>query len=185
MILKEGLAMTKATMSRERKQSLRKLAKLMNTRHRRPWPVTSPLLACFDVAVNQQEVDFLLRFGIEPHNYSEAQALSGQSKDTFKAFFDKLIHKGFICKEHESGKEPEYLLAGIAFGWFEVIFADGKRTAEQKKLAVRGKELLESYQKFNIFPFRNLMNFKEKKLKPSQSVIAFRGESKLSILLLK
>jgi hypothetical protein len=63
-----------------------------------------------------------------------------------------LIHKGFICKEHESGKEPEYLLAGIAFGWFEVIFADGKRTAEQKKLAVRGKELLESYQKFNIFP---------------------------------
>ncbi|MGD9053135.1 MAG: hypothetical protein PVG17_14870, partial [Desulfobacterales bacterium] len=66
--------MTKATMSRERKQSLRKLAKLMNTRHRRPWPVTSPLLACFDVAVNQQEVDFLLRFGIEPHNYSEAEA---------------------------------------------------------------------------------------------------------------
>jgi NAD-dependent dihydropyrimidine dehydrogenase PreA subunit len=178
MILKEELAMTKAIMSRKRKQSLRKLAKLMNTRHRRPWPVTSPLLACFDVAVNQQEVDFLLRFGIEPHNYSEAEALSSQSKDTFKAFFDKLIHKGFICKEHESGKEPEYLLAGIAFGWFEVIFADGKRTAEQKKLAVRGKELLESYQKFNIFPLRNLMNFKEKKLKPSQSVIAFRDESK-------
>lgn len=88
--------MSRAKMSKEQEQSLRQLAKLMNTRHRLPFPITKPLLECFDAAITPEEVAFLLRMGTEQQTYDQVASLSDLPEEEFRAFFEAQMRKGLI-----------------------------------------------------------------------------------------
>ena len=124
--------MSRVQMSKEREQSLRQLAKLMNTRHRLKFPITRPLLECFDVAVTPEAAQFLLRMGTEQHTYEEAASMSDLGEDAFRAFFDAQVRKGLLWPAVGVDGKERYYVPGIMVGWFEVFLSDGQETAEQR-----------------------------------------------------
>lgn len=162
--------MANKTMPPERKQRLRQLAALMNTRHRSPFPITPPLLDCFDVAVTNEETELLLRLGPNAHSYAEAASLSGMPEDRFGMVFDALLRKGFIWTRLDGGGE-KFFLAGIMLGWFEIYLASGDETAEKREFARRLDALFKSWGKMNIFALRGLLNSRARRSRPQQSIL--------------
>jgi ferredoxin len=163
--------MSRVKMSKEREQSLRQLAKLMNTRHRLKFPITRPLLECFDVAVTPEAAHFLLRMGLEQHTYEEAASMSDLGEDAFRAFFDAQVRKGLLWPAVGVDGKERYYVPGIMVGWFEVFLSDGQETAEKQEFSKRLDRLFKSWGKMNFFPLRNLMNRRLRRYTtPSQSI---------------
>ncbi len=162
--------MSSTKMPHERKERLRQLAALMNERHRSPFPITQPLLDCFDAAVSDEEAELLLRLGPEPHSYSQALALGGIPEDRFEKLFDALRRKGFLWPRWDGDCE-KYFLAGIMLGWFEFYLAGGEETVEKHEFARRLDVLFRSWGKMNFFPIRGLLNSRARRSRPQQSIL--------------
>lgn len=161
------------TVSPERKRSLRQLVKLMNQRHAMPFPISKPLLDCFELVVTPEEADFLLRMGLESKTYEQAASLSDLSEETFRPFFTTLLKKGLVAPQLSASSEELFLVNGIMVGWFEMQLADGQETPEKKEFARRVEALFQSWRKMNFFPLRNYVNYKFRKVsKPHHSIAA-------------
>ena len=156
----------------DRARSLRKLAELMNTRHKRPFPVTDPLLRCFDVALTPEETEFLIKLGTGPCTLDTAASLSALPADRFRAFFEGLVRKGFLWPQGTRDEREAFALAGIMLGWFEIYLSDGAETPEKREFARRLDDLFKSYKKMNTFPLRNLLNYKARRTEPHQSIVS-------------
>jgi len=167
--------MAKSKMHPDRQKSLRRLAELMNTRHRLPFPVSQPLLDCFDIAVLQEEAELLISLGTKTFTRREALVSSTLPADRFDPLFDNCVRKGFLWPQASSGGTQRYALAGIMLGWFEVFLSDGKETPEQHEFARRLDRLFKSWGKMNVFPFRSLLNYRVRRSRPQQSIFATRG----------
>ncbi len=161
----------------QRQKDLRKLAEMMNSRHRNALPITQPLLDCFDAAVAPVELQYLLSFGTETRTFSQAAQLAGRREDEFRPFFTSLLKKGFLLPQ--GGDQGErYSLNGIMLGWFEFYLCDGQETPEQREFARRLDKLFKSWGSYNVFPLRNLLNFRFKRRSvPFVSVAAATGAS--------
>jgi len=164
--------MTETARPAEREQNLRKLAQMMNSRHRFPFPISKELVDCFDVALTSDEVEFLLRVGTEPLTRPELLARSGLREDLAEGLFEQLVKKGLLWSRAAGDKGEVFLLAGIMLGWFEVYLSDGQETPEKKEFAVRLDRLFRSFGKMNSFLMRALVNYKMRSLKPAQSIVA-------------
>jgi ferredoxin len=144
----------------------------MNTRHKNPFPASEPLLKCFDIALTDEEIDFLIRLGTEPCTYEKAASLSPLSEDAFDTFFETLIRKGVLWPQ-ETGEGPElYTLSGIMLGWFEVYLSDGEETPEKREFARSLDDLLKSFGRVNSFPWKILFNYRFRRSQPFQSILA-------------
>jgi ferredoxin len=160
-------------MSKERKRSLKELAKVMNKRHQTPLPINQPLLDCFDLFITPEEVNFLLRMGTNPYTHGELAGLSEMPAEPFESFLATLLEKGLIWTERANDGNRRYRLAGIMLGWFEVVLSDGQETPEKKEFARRIEELFNSWGRMNLFPLRNLLNLKERRKEPRQGIINY------------
>ena len=167
--------MSKTKMSKEREQSLRKLAKLMNSRHQLPFPITKPLLDCFDLVITPEEVDFLTRMGTETHTYEQAASLSNLSEESFRPFFETQLKKGLVWSQAGPDGKDRFSLPGIMVGWFETYLSDGSEVPKKEEFARRLDNLFNSWRRMNFFPFRSLLNYKfKRRLKPHQRIVAIR-----------
>jgi ferredoxin len=165
-------------MSPEREKILRRLVGLMNTRHRHPFPITKPLLECFDVALTHQEADFLVRMGTGPFTRAQAASLSGLPQAEFDALFEGLLRKGPVAPQL-GGEREEFSLSGIMLGWFEIYLCDGEVTPEKKEFARRLDALFKSWGRLNVFPLRIFLNrMYQKNAAPLQSIAAAGGTGK-------
>ena len=163
--------MSKEKMSKEREQSLRQLARLMNTRHQFPFPITKPLLNCFDAVIAPEEVEFLLRMGQEQNTYEQASHLSNLPEEAFQPFFETQVKKGLIWSMPGPDGKDRFYVPGIMVGWFEMFLSDGQQTPEKQEFAERLDALFRSWGKMNFFPLRSLMNLRYRRHgKPHQSV---------------
>jgi ferredoxin len=151
-------------------KKLRQLAGLMNTRHQNPFPVNGELLGCFDVALSDEEVDFLLAMGTEPYTYE--QAASKSNSPAFPEFFERLARKGLAWPQGTKEGRKLFALPGIMLGWFEVYLSDGEETPEKREFSRRLDALLQSFGRFNTFPLRTFYNNSVKSSKPHQSILA-------------
>ncbi|MBN1566460.1 MAG: 4Fe-4S binding protein [Acidobacteria bacterium] len=163
--------MNTSTISPERSANLRKLAELMNTRHKNPFPITDPLLSCYDLVLASEEIDFLLKLGTEPYSYEKAASLTSLPESEFREFFEVLVGKGFIWPYDSPDSAELYVLPGIMLGWFEVFLSGGEETPEKREFARRTDMLLKSYGKMNTFPLRGIMNRRSRKAGPHQSIL--------------
>jgi ferredoxin len=163
--------LSKSIISPDRIESLRKLAVMMNTRHKNPFPVSEELLSCFDIALTPEENEFLLKVGLEPYTYEKAASLSSLPEPQFQAFFKGLLTKGFVW-EHESQDGREwFMLPGMMVGWFEVFLAGGDESPQRQEFSRRMDALLKSIGKMNVFPARNFFNYRVKNAGPHQSIL--------------
>jgi ferredoxin len=153
-----------------RMKKLRLLAGLMNTRHQNPFPVTGELLGCFDIALSDEEIDFLLAMGTEPYTYEQAASKNDSSE--FQEFFERLVRKGLAWPQEDRDGQRLFALPGIMMGWFEVYLSDGEETPKKREFARRVDTLLKSFGKFNTVPLRPFFNDSVKSTKPHQSILA-------------
>ncbi len=163
--------MTSSGSSPEREERLRRVADMMNTRHRFPFPVSEPLLDCFDVALSDQEIEFILKVGLDTGTKEQILTRSGFPEDQAAQLFQVLTRKGFYWTHDTHGKDEVFRLAGIMLGWFEVYLSDGVDSPEHRKFAEALDRLLGSFGKMNVFPVRNLMNNRFKSIEPAQSIV--------------
>jgi ferredoxin len=155
----------------ERYNSLRKLIALMNTRHELSFPVTEPLLKCFDLALNPEETDFLIRLGTEPYTYEKAASLSTLNEDQFRAFFRDLLRKGFIWPHEANDDQELFTLPGIMLGWFEVFLSTGEETDLKREFSRQLDALLKSFGEMKAVP-RKFLNYRVRFSQPHQSILA-------------
>ncbi len=144
--------------SSRRKKKLKTLAKMMNKQNERLFPIIPPLLDMLDLVLTSEELDYLLRLGIEPNTYTQAASFSNMADEQFETFFDTLLKKGFIHMKSNERSEDYYLLNAIAVGWYEVqvLYLMGK--PEEKEFSRRLNECFNFAKRFNFFPLRNLQN---------------------------
>ena len=162
--------MSTLKITKEREKSLKKLAGLMNTRHQNPFPVSEPLLACLDIVLTSEEIDFLIEMGTDPYTYPMALSKSSMPEERFKGFFEGIIRKGYAWPHDTPDDTQWYRLPGFMLGAFEVYLADGKETPEKKEFARRVDVLLQSFAKLNVFPTRKFFNAQVRSAKPHQSI---------------
>ncbi|UCC39510.1 MAG: 4Fe-4S binding protein [Candidatus Aminicenantes bacterium] len=152
--------MAKIKISSERMKNLKALAIEMNKQNKRPFPVTNELIYCFDAVITPEENDYLLRIGREPLTYEQAASFSDLPEESFHTFFETIMRKGLVWPRYDKEGEKRYVLAAILVGWFEVYLSDGSETPEKQEFARRVDELFKSFSKLNVFPLRNLLNYK-------------------------
>ncbi len=162
--------MTFATHSPSRIKRLRQLADLMNTRHQNPFPITGELLGCFDVALSDEEVDFLLTMGTEPYTYEQAASTSNSSD--FPNFFERLIKKGLAWPQENKDGRALFALPGLMMGWFEVYLSDGEESPDKREFARRLDKLVRSFGKYNTLLLRSFFNDNVRSSRPHQSILA-------------
>jgi ferredoxin len=150
-------------------KKLRQLAGLMNTRHQNPFPLTGELLGCFDIALSDDEVDFLLTMGTEPYTYE--QAASQSHSQGFPQFFKRLIRKGLAWPQEGRDGLKLFALPGIMTGWFEAYLWDGGETPEKREFARRLDVLMKSFGKYNACPLRTFFNESVRSSQPHQSIL--------------
>jgi ferredoxin len=161
-----------SNLSTDRAKNLRRLAELMNTRHKIPFPITKQLLSCFDIALTSAEVDFLVRLGTEPYTFETAASMSPLPGGPFELFFEGLVRKGFIWPHETAEGEEQYVLPGIMLGWFEVYLSGGEETPERREFARRLDLFIRSFGKMSSFPLRKLINHRIRRSEPYQSILA-------------
>ncbi len=169
--------MNKTKRTKERENSLKKLAGLMNTRHQNPYPLSEPLLDCMDIVLTTEEVDFLIEMGTEPYTYEQAVSRTSMSKDRFRDFYNGILRKGYAWPHDTPDEGQWYKLPGFMLGAFEVYLADGQETPEKKEFARCLDALLKSFGELNKFPTRNFFNAQVKKSKPHQSILVPGGKA--------
>ena len=163
--------MSASSISPDRAKNLRKLAELMNTRHKDPFPVTEQLLSCYDLVLTSEEIDFLLKLGTEPYSYKKAASKTSLSESRFAVFFETLVGKGFIWPHDSPDGAELYILPGLMVGWIEVYLSGGEDTPEKREFAHRMDALIKSYGKMNYFPLRGIINRRTRKAAPHQSIL--------------
>jgi len=164
------------TQTREITRSrLRQLAQLMNKQSTTSLPVTNKLLDCFEVAIKEEECDFLLKTAGEPFTKKEALKYNPKRGEEFEEFFEGIAHKGLIWVEKEKKGETYFRLAPIMVGWFEVFLSDGQETEEKREFARRVDAFFQSLSKLREVPWRYLFNFKARYFgRPTKRIVVAR-----------
>jgi ferredoxin len=122
------------------RDKLFELANLMNEQSETPIPmVTDDLLYIFDVALEPEEVEFLLKMGGGNITLPQIESKMNLSKSEFDRIFENLLDKGHITQlESEEGKdEAVYHLMTVLPGWFELYLMRGAETPDRKAFAER------------------------------------------------
>jgi ferredoxin len=158
-------------MSEKRERDLRALARLMNKQNITSVPVTKELLECFDTVVTPEENEFLLKIGLEPLTYDEISQFSGLPDDSFLSFLEKICRKGLIWTRYPEKGEERFVLAPILVGWFEMFLSDGSEAPEKIEFAHRVDNLFRSWGRFNVFPVRNIWNYRTEKSRAHRRVV--------------
>jgi len=160
-----------STIPEEREKSLVKLAKLMNTRHKDPYPISEQLLGCLDAILTSEEIDFLIEMDTDPYTYEQALYHSFMPEARFEKLFESIVRKGFAWPHETTDGVQWFRLPGFMLGAFEVYLADGAETPEKREFARRLDALFESFAKLNTFPTRNIFNAQVKRSRPQQSIL--------------
>jgi len=167
----------KKKISRERLANLKALANQMNKQNSSSVPVTRALLDCFDVVITPEENEFLLKIGADPLNYEQISSFAEFPEESFRLFLKTLCEKGLIWTRYTEEEEELYVLAPILLGWFEVFLSDGANTPQKREFAHRVDDLFHSWGKFNVFPFRNLLNYHTQKKSRSHRRVVIPQET--------
>jgi len=164
--------MSKTQIKSSRKKKIRHLISMMNKQNERMMPAAPPLIESIDLVITDEELDYLLRMGVDLYTREQAASLTDMPREQFHDLFESLLARGFVRKTIQSGKSL-YTLNALLVGWFEAqsLYLEGKpeeREFHRKSLV---GEYLDFWKRFNIFPLRNLQNAVfQKNPKPSQSV---------------
>ncbi len=171
--------MTQRHITPARKKKIKRLLALMNKHNLRFIPVAPPLVEMMDLVIEDEELDYLLKMGTQTHDLDQAMALCTMPADRFQAFFDRLQRKGYVHIERDRDGHPAYRLAAIAVGWYETMMHYNVGKPYEKEFSERWNAFFQFFQKFNVFPIRNIQNIVMPKiLTPAQDAALMQPETR-------
>ncbi|MHA1143854.1 MAG: 4Fe-4S binding protein [Candidatus Helarchaeota archaeon] len=132
----------------------------MNKQSNRPIPTSliKSVIDVLDTLLTSEEIDFLLKMGINSYKRAELEALYGVSEDNFPKIFENLIKKGFIWSTSSSNGEDLFEMPPMMVGLFELQIPKGNETPQDTKFLKSLTKLFKSFEKFNFIGGRTLLN---------------------------
>lgn len=171
------MAQIKITSAKKRK--IKTLLSMMNKQNVRLIPIAPPLVEMMNLAINDDELDYLLQMGTGLYNYEQAVKTSNMPEEKFQIFFDTIKRKGLIHVEYYASENEEYRLNAIAVGWYEGMMHYIVGKPNEKEFSEKWEEFFKFFYKFNFFPLRNVQNIVLRHiLKPSQDTALMNPEIK-------
>ena len=82
-----------------KKKKIRILAKMMNEKSLIQVPLIPPIINCFDILLNDEQLSYLISMKEQKYSYQELKELY-HSKN-FDTFLYPLMHYGFIWRIHD------------------------------------------------------------------------------------
>ncbi len=147
--------MTRSEIPRARKKKIKTVLSMMNKQNKRLLPVTPPLIEMMDLVAADDELDFLLKMGVEPYNYEQAAKAADMPEDEFQTFFYEIQRRGLVHVElYENGKK-EFRINAVAVGWYEVMSHYLIGQPLEKAFAQKWNDYLLFFRNFNFPPLRN------------------------------
>ncbi|MCD7838988.1 MAG: 4Fe-4S binding protein [Erysipelotrichaceae bacterium] len=119
-----------------RNKKIKELAKLMNDKSLIKVPVINDIIKCFDILLDDEQLDYLLKLGNKKYSYNGLREL--YDKEDFDDFIYQLLHYGMIwCIDNQ------YELSPILPGWIEICLSG---PMDDKK-----RQVMETFKGFEEF----------------------------------
>lgn len=167
-------------MNQKRKKKITQLAKYMNQKSLIRVPLISPIINCFDILLDNQQLDFLLQLEDKKFTYQDLKEL--YLEDDVDSFLYPIMHYGMIWCIHD-----RYELSPIFPGWIEICLSGP--LDEKKKLVLETFKDFEDFLKLVNLPgvrqYLNYNNVKSLKDTPARMSTLIANESNKKIHLHK
>lgn len=132
-------------------KDIMKLAKMMNEKSLIKIPVISHIIKCFDILLDDDQIQYLLSLKNNQYTYEQLKQL--YQHDDFDNFIYPLLHYGFIWCIHN-----QYELAPIFPGWIEVCLS-GPMSEKKKQVLNEFKHFEEFLKMINLPGIRHYLNY--------------------------
>ena len=152
-------------------------------------PENKAVLECFDLAMDEQMLDYLLAVGTEPHTVSQLESIYHHLYDgnieAWEAWWTELMAMCFVHPRNNDDRE-HYVLAPFFPGWVEMSVG-GPLNAKREAILKKFFEFWEtSLMESNTLPIRFLTNLRGvKKVKDGvparMKTLAIRGGKEIAL----
>ena len=136
---------------------VKELIALMNSVSNGGIPPQPPILELFDLAMDEQTVDFLLAAGSEPRTVGELEAVYASiGGENWPALWEKVMTMSFMHPLNNTRRDL-YQITPIFPGWVE-FFTAGPRTPEREAVLNKFLEFWNSLKMLNKSPVREMLD---------------------------
>ena len=136
---------------------VKELIALMNSVSNGGIPPQPPILELFDLAMDEQTVDYLLAVGNEPKTVEELEAIyTDLGGDNWPAFWEHILQMSFLHPKNHTERHL-YQITPIFPGWVE-FFTAGPRTPEREAVLNKFLEFWNSLRSYNRSPMREMLD---------------------------
>lgn len=144
-------------MDKDKKEKIIKLGTLMNEKSLIHVPLIKPIIECYEIMFNDEEIDFLLSLKDKKYTKASLRELSKFNNKEYEDFIFEILNKGAIWCIND-----EYELAPIFPGWIEICLS-GDMDEKREKLGKKFIEFEDFLSSINIPPVRAYLNYKNSK----------------------
>lgn len=170
-------------------KKVRALINMMNSTSKFTLPAVKPLMDCFDLAMDEQTLDFLLEAGVGPYTWEDLKTVyqrlfpSADSETEWQPFLDYILEMSFI---YPTADKSQYVMATIFPGWIELSSSGvGPRDEKKKAILARFMDYWKLLKLINIAPVRMWENYIRTKNRdtdtPGMSTYISRGSKEVSL----
>lgn len=136
---------------------VKELIALMNSVSNGGIPPQKPILELFDLAMDEQMVDYLLAVGNAPKTVEELQAIYDARGGTdWATFWERVLAMSFLHPKNHTERHL-YQITPIFPGWVE-FFTAGPRTPEREAVLNQFMEFWNSLRNLNHSPMREMFD---------------------------
>lgn len=136
---------------------VKELIALMNSVSNGGIPPQKPILELFDLAMDEQMVDYLLAVGNAPKTVEELQAIYDARGGTdWATFRERVLAMSFLHPKNHTERHL-YQITPIFPGWVE-FFTAGPRTPEREAVLNQFMEFWNSLRNLNHSPMREMFD---------------------------
>lgn len=136
---------------------VKELIALMNSVSNGGIPPQPPIIELFNLAMDEQTLDYLLAVGNEPRTVEELESIyTDMGGQNWPAFWEHVLQMSFLHPKNHTERHL-YQITPIFPGWVE-FFTAGPRTPEREAVLNKFLEFWNSLRAFNRSPMREMLD---------------------------
>ena len=137
-------------------EKVKALIELMNSTTMGKIPPQEPILECFDMAMDEKMLDYLLAVGAEPHTKEELEALYNDmyGDGQWDAFWKEIMLMSFLFPTPDNTR---YIMASIFPGWIE-LSVSGPLNEKRRNILNKFIEFWDTLYTMNVPHIRKMMD---------------------------
>lgn len=136
---------------------VKELIALMNSVSNGGIPPQPPIIELFNLAMDEQTLDYLLAVGNEPRTVEELESIyTDMGGQNWPAFWERVLQMSFLHPKNHTERHL-YQITPIFPGWVE-FFTAGPRTPEREAVLNKFLEFWNSLRAFNRSPMREMLD---------------------------